>query len=237
MYRDSKRRSAIKTISWRFWATLTTTILVFIFTKKIGIAIAIGSIEIVIKTVLSFIHERTWSDGINKNKRLKPAVIWLTGLSGSGKSTIAQGVYFELKNKGLKVEHLDGDVVRNIFPKTGFSKEERDRHIRRIGFLASMLEKNGIIVVASFIAPYRESRNFVQNLCSNYKEVYLSTPLEECEKRDPKGLYAKVRLGEIKNFTGIDDPYEEPDNPHLTIDTSNVSIQKSIDQIVRSLRI
>ncbi len=237
MYKESKRRSIFKTISWRFWATLTTAILVYIFTGKIEIALAIGGIEIVIKMILYFIHERAWNNVNYGKKGLKPAVIWLTGLSGSGKSTIAEGVYSELKNKGLKVEHLDGDVVRDIFPRTGFSKEERDRHIRRIGFLASMLEKNGVFVVASFIAPYKESRDFVRNQCNNYKEIYLSTPLEECEKRDPKGLYAKVRAGEIKNFTGIDDPYEQPDNPYLTLDTSNISILKSVDKVVKSLRI
>ncbi|MFC2080826.1 adenylyl-sulfate kinase [Bacteroidota bacterium] len=237
MYKESKRRSILKTISWRFWATLTTAILVYIFTGKIEIAIAIGGIEIIIKIILYFIHERAWNNVNYGKKGLKPAVIWLTGLSGAGKSTIAQGVCTELKNKGLKVEHLDGDIVRDIFPKTGFSKEERDRHIRRIGFLASMLEKNGVFVVASFIAPYKESRNFVRNLCDNYKEIYLSTPLEECEKRDPKGLYAKVRAGEIKNFTGIDDPYEKPESPYLTLDTSRFSIQESIDQVIKSLRI
>ena len=237
MFLESKRRSILKAVSWRFWATITTAILVYIFTGKIEIAAAIGGLEVILKLLLYFVHERAWNNVNYGKKEPKPVVLWLTGLSGAGKSTIARGVYEELKKKGLKVEHLDGDVVRDIFPKTGFTKEERDRHIRRIGFLASMLEKNGVFVIASFIAPYRESREFVKNLCNNYKEVFISTPLEECEKRDPKGLYAKVRAGVIKNFTGIDDPYEEPDNPYLKLDTSKMSIRESVDNVVNSLSI
>jgi adenylylsulfate kinase len=235
MFQESKRRSVLKTISWRFWATLTTAILVYIFTGKLTLAATIGGIEIVVKMTLYFIHERAWNNVHYGKCERKPSVIFLTGLSGSGKSTIALGVYNEMKKRGYKVEHLDGDKVRDIFPRTGFSKEERDRHIRRIGFLASMLEKNGVSVIASFIAPYKESRDFVRNICQNYKEIYLSTPLEICEQRDPKGLYAKVRAGEIKNFTGIDDPYEIPENPFFTIDTSQFSIEDSINRVVTAV--
>ncbi len=161
-----------------------------------------------------------------------PAVIWLTGLSGSGKSTIAEGVMEYLSKNGTKAEHLDGDVVRKMFPQTGFSKEERDNHIRRVGYLAAMLEKHDVTVVASFISPYREARDFVRSLCSNFMEIHISTPLEVCEKRDPKGLYAKARKGEIKEFTGIDDPYEEPSRPELTIDTTNQKIEESVKIVI-----
>jgi adenylylsulfate kinase len=185
--------------------------------------------------LLYFGHERLWNNVHYGIRERRPAVIWLTGLSGSGKSTIAEKLYEEMIKRNLRVEHLDGDRVREIFPRTGFTKEERDRHIRRIGFLASMLEKNGVFVIASFIAPYKESRDFVRNSCINYKEIYLSTPLEECEKRDPKGLYAKVRSGEIKNFTGVDDPYEIPENPALTIDTSKYSIEESTKMVLKAV--
>ena len=237
MFKESKRRSILKTISWRFWATLTTAILVYIFTGKIELAAAIGGLEIVIKMIMYFVHERAWNNVSYGKKQLKPSVIWLTGLSGSGKSTIAEGVCEALKKKGVKVEHLDGDLVRDVFPRTGFSKEERDRHIRRIGFLASLLEKNGVFVVASFIAPYKESRDFIRERCKNYREIYLSTPLEVCEQRDPIGLYAKVRKGEIKNFTGVDDPYEIPEDPYLNLDTSNMSVDESIKKVLVSLKI
>ncbi len=119
----------------------------------------------------------------------------------------------------MDVEYLDGDAMREIFPTTGFTRAERDAHLRRVGYLASRLEEHGVIVVASFVSPYRESRDFVRGLCRNFVEIYVATPLEECERRDVKGLYARARRGEIRNFTGIDDPYEPPEHPELTLDT------------------
>lgn len=232
MFRESNGRSLIKTISWRFWATITTALLVYIFTGKLELALAIGGIEVLLKLILYYLHERTWNKISFGRKEVQPKVIWLTGLSGSGKSTIAEELYKKLKNKELKVEYLDGDRVRDIFPKTGFSKEERDRHIKRIGFLASMLEKNGVIVIAAFISPYEEARQFVRDMCSNFIEVHVSTPLAECKRRDMKGLYAKAEKGEIKNFTGVNDPYEEPLNPELRIDTTNISVKEAVERII-----
>jgi len=235
MFHESNNRSILKTISWRFWATITTAALVLAFTGHLKIALVIGGIEVILKIVLYYFHERLWNKISYGKKEIKPSVIWFTGLSGAGKSTISEAVYERFKKKGLKIEHLDGDAVRSIFPMTGFSKEERNRHIKRVGFLASMLEKNGVFVIASFISPYKESRDFVRNLCSNFREVYVSTPLTECERRDSKGLYAKARKGEIKQFTGIDDPYEVPQNPEITVDTSNQSVNESIDYVMKEL--
>jgi len=232
MYKESNGRTIAKTVSWRLIATITTALLVYIFTGNFYWALSIGAIEIIAKMIMYYLHERAWNRVQIGKKEARPYVIWLTGLSGSGKSTIGTQLVDSLRIKGYKVEHLDGDIVRKIFPRTGFSKEERDRHIRRVGFLSSMLEKNGIIVVASFIAPYLETRSFVRNLCNNFIEVHVSTPLEICEKRDPKGLYKKVRNGEIQNFTGIDDPYEVPDNPEIRIDTTNQSVTESVNQIL-----
>ncbi|MFC2096235.1 adenylyl-sulfate kinase, partial [Bacteroidota bacterium] len=188
-----------------------------------------------LKMVLYFFHERFWNKIEFGKKEIKPSVIWFTGLSGSGKSTLSENVFAKLKKKGIKVEHLDGDAVRNIFPKTGFSKEERNKHIRRVGFLASKLEQNGVTVIASFISPYQETRDFVRNLCSNFIEVHVSTPLEVCENRDTKGLYKKARSGEIKQFTGIDDPYEIPENPEISIDTTSLTVEESINNIIAFL--
>ncbi len=235
MFHESNNRSILKTISWRFWATITTAALVLAFTGHLKIALVIGGIEVILKIVLYYLHERIWNKIPYGKREIMPSVIWFTGLSGAGKSTISEAVYERLKKKGLKVEHLDGDAVRSIFPATGFSKEERNRHIKRVGFLASMLEKNGVFVIASFISPYKESRDFVRNLCSNFREVYISTPLEICEQRDAKGLYAKARKGEITQFTGIDDPYEIPQNPEITVDTSNQSIHESVDYVLKKL--
>ena len=165
----------------------------------------------------------------------KARVIWFTGLSGAGKTTLAEKLAAYLKEKGVKCELLDGDTVRNIFPQTGFTKKERDEHVKRMGFLASMLERNGVTVLASFISPYRESRDFVRKMCRNFVEVYVSTSLEVCEKRDVKGLYKKARSGEIKSFTGIDDPYEAPLNPEITINTAEETVEESLERLLKFL--
>jgi adenylylsulfate kinase len=162
-------------------------------------------------------------------------VVWLTGLSGSGKSTIAERVCADLRERGLRVEHLDGDGVREVFP-TGFTREQRHEHNRRIAFLASRLEHHGVVVVASFVSPYRESRAFARRLAHRFIEVHVATPIEECERRDVKGLYARARRGELSQFTGIDDPYEPPLAPELTIDTTQSSVEDASRQILELWR-
>jgi adenylylsulfate kinase len=168
-------------------------------------------------------------------ENFKPTVLWFTGLSGSGKSTISERVFNILNGRGYEVEHLDGDAVREIFPKTGFSRKDRNDHIKRVGYLASRLQTHGVFVVGSFISPYREARDFVRNLCDDFTEIYISTPLKECERRDVKGLYQRARKGEIKQFTGIDDPYEAPENPELSIDTTNISVDEGVEKVLNFL--
>lgn len=233
MYKEKIYRSLLKTISWRFLATLTTFLLVLLFTKKIDIALSIGVLEAFIKAGIYYIHERIWDKIKNGKTEIPPKVIWLTGLSGSGKTTIAEDLKKKLDKKGIKNEILDGDIIRSILPSTGFSKEDRISHVKRIGLVASLLEKNGVTTIISVIAPYEESRKFVRSICNDYKEIYISTPLKVCEKRDVKGLYKKVRDGIIKNFTGIDDPYEVPENPDLIIDTSEEKVSVSSDKIIK----
>ena len=164
------------------------------------------------------------------------SVIWFTGLSGSGKTTVAQQVCKELERLGVAVEYLDGDVIRSVFPNTGFTRPERDAHIRRVGFVASRLERHGVVVVVSLVSPYEESRAFARGLCSRFMEVYVSTPLEVCEARDVKGLYAKARRGEISSFTGIDDPYEPPVDPELVLDTSRISVADAVRLVMDGIR-
>ncbi len=232
-YSETSTRSVLKTISWRVVATLTTATIVWLVTGRLTLALAIGGIEAVSKMVLYYGHERLW-DRIRVGRRVQaPAVIWFTGLSGSGKSSIAGWVAQALEREGHKVERLDGDTIRDIFPATGFTRPERDQHIRRVGYLASRLEKNGVFVVASLVSPYQDSRDFVRGLCDRFLEVYVATPLEECERRDVKGLYAKARRGEIANFTGIDDPYEQPLAPELTVDTSGLSVEQAGRQVLK----
>ena len=159
-------------------------------------------------------------------------VLWFTGLSGSGKSTIAVKVHQELLRRGVDVEYIDGDALREVFPKTGFSREEREEHLRRTGYMASRLAAHGVTVVASFVSPYRESRDFIRTHCPGFVEIYVSTPLEECERRDVKGLYARARRGEIRNFTGIDDPYEPPEHPELTLDTRALTVDQCVARVL-----
>jgi adenylylsulfate kinase len=163
------------------------------------------------------------------------AVLWFTGLSGSGKTTIATRVHQELVRRGIEVEYIDGDALREVFPNTGFTRAEREEHLRRTGYMASRLAAHGVTVVASFVSPYRESRDFVRRLCPGFLEIYVSTPLEECERRDVKGLYARARRGEIRNFTGIDDPFEVPERPELILDTRLLTVEQSIAAVLERL--
>ena len=159
-------------------------------------------------------------------------VLWFTGLSGSGKSTIAVRVHQELVRRGVAVEYIDGDALREVFPGTGFTRAEREEHLRRTGYMASRLAAHGVTVVASFVSPYRESRDFIRKHCPGFVEIYVSTPLEECERRDVKGLYARARRGEIRNFTGIDDPYEPPEHPELTLDTRVLTVDQCVARVL-----
>jgi adenylylsulfate kinase len=162
-------------------------------------------------------------------------VLWFTGLSGSGKSTIAERVTRELRQLGVELEYLDGDTLREVFPNTGFTRSEREEHLRRTGYMASRLAAHGITVIASFVSPYRESREFIRRVTGNFVEIYVATPLEECERRDVKGLYARARRGEIRNFTGIDDPYEPPEHPELTLDTRALSVEQCVAKVLERI--
>lgn len=166
---------------------------------------------------------------------VEPCVIWFTGLSGAGKSTIAGALHDELRRRGTAAEYLDGDVIRTVFPGTGFSRADRDAHVKRVGFLASRLEHHGIITICALISPYREARAEVRRRCRRFFEVYISTPLAECERRDPKGLYARVRRREIEHFTGVDDPYEPPAAPDLTIDTTSVPVDEAVSRLIQTI--
>ncbi len=164
----------------------------------------------------------------------KGFTLWMTGLSGAGKSTISDVVVAEFGNRGVPVEVLDGDVVReNLSKGLGFSKEDRDTNIRRIAFVADLLSKNGTPVITAAISPYREIRDEARELMDGrFVEVFIATSLEDCEARDVKGLYAKARSGEIPEFTGVSDPYEAPENPELNVETAGKTPEESAQQIL-----
>lgn len=159
--------------------------------------------------------------------------LWMTGLSGAGKTTIAKIVEAELKSRGLKIERLDGDVVRQSLTRDlGFSKEDRDKNIERVSFVARLLSRNGVGVIACFISPYQAVRDRVRAETTNFIEVFVDAPLDVCIQRDIKGMYAKAIAGEISNFTGVSDPYEPPIKPEIVIHTDHETPQESSAHII-----
>ena len=164
--------------------------------------------------------------------------LWFTGLSGAGKSTIANLVAGELRTRGHKVEILDGDEVRtNLSKGLGFSKEDRDTNIRRIGYVCNLLARNGVIAISAAISPYRDIRDEIRRHHQRFFEVYMKCSIEKLSERDVKGLYKKALAGEIKNFTGISDPYEEPLNPELVLDSGTENVELSLHKLLRTLEV
>ncbi|PWW45010.1 MULTISPECIES: adenylyl-sulfate kinase [Paenibacillus] len=162
--------------------------------------------------------------------------LWFTGLSGSGKTTLSRCVEQQLKRMGVATETLDGDILRDqIFRGLGFSKEDRSLNIRTAAYLAQLLTRHGVIVLASFISPYRDMREQCRQRIGPFLEVYVKCSWEECARRDTKGLYRKALSGEIKHFTGLTDPYEEPLHPELIVDTENTSEEQCTEQIIAYL--
>ncbi|MQA14964.1 MAG: adenylyl-sulfate kinase [Pseudonocardiaceae bacterium] len=173
----------------------------------------------------------------SQGRAMEGATLWLTGLSGAGKSTIAVAVAQRLRAEGREVEVLDGDELRRgLSAGLGFSREDRDTHVRRVGFVAELLARHGVIVLVPVIAPYAGTRDEVraahdaQGTC--YLEVYVATPLGECARRDVKGLYSKAAAGEITALTGVDDPYEGPDKPDLRLDTTDIEVEAAARRVL-----
>jgi adenylyl-sulfate kinase len=164
--------------------------------------------------------------------------LWFTGLPSSGKSTLARGVEQVLLERGVNVEVLDGDEVRETLSKgLGFSKQDRDINIRRIGFVAKLLSRNGVAAIAAAISPYRDVRDEMRAAIGRFVEVYVACPIDVLKERDVKGLYKKALAGEIKHFTGVDDPYEPPLHPELVIESDHESVEESVGKIVRVLEV
>jgi adenylyl-sulfate kinase len=166
----------------------------------------------------------------------KGFTLWMTGLSGAGKTTIAKIIEAKLQGRGLKIERLDGDVVRQSLTRDlGFSKEDRDKNIERVTFVAKLLSRNEVGVIASFISPYQATRDMIRRETTNFIEVFVHAPLEVCADRDVKGMYAKAFAGEIKNFTGVSDPYEEPVDPDIVVHTHKETPEESAQKLIAHL--
>jgi adenylylsulfate kinase len=169
-------------------------------------------------------------------QKQRGVTVWFTGLSGAGKSTITSGVVQALQARGCDLEVMDGDEVRqNLTKGLGFSKADRDANIRRIGYVAHLLTRHGVIVLVPVISPYREIRDEMRQKIGDFVEVFVNAPLAVCEQRDVKGLYKKARAGEIKQFTGIDDPYEPPLNPEVECRTDLETLEESVQKVIDCL--
>ena len=236
MYKDTNKRSIVKGVSWRFFATSTTIIIVYIFFERLDLAIAAGILETIAKVGLYWAHERAWFIIKWGRKKIEPFNLWFTGLPLSGKSTIADSVYNELKKLDIPLERLDSKDIRDVVPGIGFSREDRNRHMHRVGHLIKTLQNNSVSTVASFVSPYRESRKAIRDMVKNNIVVYVKADIETCKSRDYKGVYKKAISGELKNFSGINDVYEEPQHAEITINTDRTSVEDATKEIVKYVK-
>lgn len=236
MFRETNTRSIVKGISWRVVATTTTIIIVYVFFGRLDLAIAAGLIETVLKVALYWGHEKIWQKIHWGKKRIEPFNLWFTGLPLSGKTTIADKVYAELEKLHIPIERLDSKDIRDLIPDIGFTREDRNRHMHRIGFLIQRLQKNSISTVASFVSPYRESRKAIREMVNNNIVVYVKADIEACKERDYKGVYDKALKGELQNFSGVNDVYEEPQHAEIVIDTDRVDADEAAAIIVKYVK-
>ena len=236
MYKETNTRSIVKGISWRVVATTTTIAIVYFFFDRLDLAIAAGMIETVLKVGLYWAHERAWFKVSWGRKKIEPFNLWFTGISLSGKTAIGDLVYKELEKEDIPLERIDAKDIRDLIPNIGFTREDRNKHMNRVGHLIKTLQKNSISTVASFISPYRESRKAIRDMVKNNIVVYLKSDIETCQKRDYKGVYKKALSGEFQNFSGVNEVYEEPQHAEIVIDTREVSIDESVKIIVKYIK-
>lgn len=236
MYRETNTRSITKGLSWRFFATGTTVLIVYVFFRRLDLAIAAGIVETASKVFLFYLHEKIWQRIRWGKKKIEPFNLWFTGLPLSGKTTIADLVYEKLKKYQIPLERIDSKDIRELIPDIGYSREERNRHMRRIGHLIKTLQNNSISTVASFVSPYRESRKAIRGMVQNNVVVYVKADIDTCIARDYKGVYAKALSGELHHFSGVNDVYEEPQHAEIVIDTTTTDADTAAEEIVRYLR-
>ena len=222
----------VKAVVYRFYSSIITFIIAYLLTKNLVASISIGIIDSLVKIFSYYAFDEIWAK--LTGFKTKPAVIFLTGLSGSGKTTIAKALVEKYKKQGVVPVLLDGDEIRKVIHQTGFDEESRKKHNLNVGYMASLLESQGNVVIVSLISPYIDIRNEIRAMCKKFVEVHVSTDIKVCIERDPKGLYAKAMAGEIKEFTGISAPYYAPENPEVLIDTGVLSIATCTDKIFKA---
>ena len=230
-------KALLKSIGYRLMSMVFSGLIALFITQDIKMAFMIGLGDFLFKIVFYYTYEVVVEKFFYP--KIEPAVIWMTGLSGAGKTTICKELEKQLTKWGNKVVLLDGDEIRTMFPSTGFDEESRKAHNKRVAYMSKLLKEQGSIVLVSLISPYESSRKEARELCENNRffEVYISTSLEVCSDRDVKGLYAKAKSGQIKNFTGIDAPYEAPQSADISIDTLNRSVEDCAATIIRKIKL
>ncbi|MEH6502417.1 MAG: adenylyl-sulfate kinase [Cycloclasticus sp.] len=236
MYKETNKRSIVKGVTWRVVATTTTMVIVYIFFGRLDLAIATGLIESVLKIGLFWMHEKAWFKVRWGKKRIDPFNLWFTGLPLSGKTTIADKVFEELLKIDIPLERIDSKDIRDLIPDIGYTRDDRNRHMRRIGNLICTLQKNSISTVASFVSPYKESRRAIREMVRNNIVIYVKADVETCKRRDFKGAYAKALSGEFKNFPGVDEVYEEPTHAEIIIDTDTMGVDEAVAVIVKYVK-
>lgn len=236
MYKETNTRSMAKGFSWRFFATTVTVIIVYTFFGRLDLAIAAGIIETISKVFLYYVHEKLWQRIRWGKKKIEPFNLWFTGLPLSGKSTIANLVFEKLKKFQLPMERIDSKDIRDLIPDIGYTREDRNHHMRRIGHLIKTLQNNSISTVASFVSPYRESRKAIREMVKNNIVVYVKADIETCKLRDYKGVYTKALRGELQNFSGVNDVYEEPQHAEIIIDTEHHSAEDAAELIIQYIK-
>lgn len=232
LLKHMKDRFLLKSFIYRGWSTILTFVIAFTFTGEFLISGGIAFAELLLKTFSYYLFEIVWNKLTKKNMK----TIWFNGLSGSGKTTLGNKLveYYEKQNK--KVFLLDGDVLRDgLNSNLGFSVEDRHENLRRAAEVAKILNQNGVIVIDTFITPTNEMRDSIAKIIPDVKFIHLCTSLETCEKRDTKGLYAKARAGELKDFTGIDSPFESMPHAWLNIDTGVETLEESLTKLINRL--
>ena len=222
----------LKAVAYRFYSSIITFLIAFIFTGNFIASLSIGIMDSLIKIFSYYFFDEMWSK--LTGFKTKPAVIFLTGLSGSGKTTIAKALVERYKKRGIVPVLLDGDEIRKVIHQAGFDEDSRKKHNLNVGYMASLLESQGKVVIVSLISPYRDTRDEIRTMCKKFIEVHVCTDIQVCIQRDPKGLYAKAIAGEIRDFTGISAPYYAPENPEVLLDTSVLTIPESVDKIFKA---
>lgn len=230
------KKNLIKSIIYRVYSFVVTFLIAFVVTGNIKLSITLGLVENILKIATYYWFDVVW-DKLTK-KKYRTSMLFFTGLSGSGKTTIAKEIIAKLKREGHAAMLLDGDEIRDIFKNYGFDKAARIKHNQDVGKMAVYLQSQGIIPVVSLISPYAEARDYIRSISKDFTEIYVDTTLSVCEKRDVKGLYAKAMSGEIKDFTGVHDtaPYEVPKNPELILNTVDYDINNCVNEVLNYIK-